>query len=95
MLAPIMTRRAITGVAGIALMVAGFAAPVTGTPGQVSGLPAAPQRDLNPQPSVRRVPVGTAVITGVVTAADTGRPLKGVRVSVNGSTAPPGRIGGG
>jgi uncharacterized protein (DUF2141 family) len=34
------------------------------------------------------VPVGTAIITGIVTAADTGRPIRGVRVSLNGATGP-------
>src|SRR5687767_3118835 len=61
----------------------------------VSGQVSVPQRDPAVQPSVRRVPVGTAVITGTVTAADTGRPLRGVRVSVNGNTAPlSSRLGG-
>jgi len=34
---------------------------------------------------VRRIPVGTAQIAGMVTAADTGRPVRGARVSLNGS----------
>lgn len=51
-----------------------------------------PQRDPS-QTSVRRVPVGTAAISGVVTAADTGRPLRGVRVTVNGVVGPPTRMG--
>ena len=133
MLAPIMTRRVITGVAvaraigfatipardlgGLSLaavnrmilgpvrgmshrilfaclcatLVAAAFVPVVGQAApQVTALPTQrdPQRDPVPQPAVRRVPVGTAVITGTVTAADTGRPLRGVRVSVNGNTAP-------
>jgi protocatechuate 3,4-dioxygenase beta subunit len=51
----------------------------------VSGLGLAPQqRDSTPQPQVRRVPVGTATISGTVTSAD-GRPVSGARVSVNGT----------
>jgi hypothetical protein len=57
---------------------------------------AAQQRDTPPpQPPPRRVPVGTAVISGTITTADTGRPLRGVRVTVVGSTGPTGtRLGG-
>jgi protocatechuate 3,4-dioxygenase beta subunit len=52
-------------------------------------------RDAPPQPAVRRVPVGTGVITGTITAADTGRPLRGVRVSINGTSGPAAtRMGG-
>ncbi len=39
-----------------------------------------------PPPTVRRIPIGTSVISGTVTAADTGRPVRGARVSVSGST---------
>ena len=35
---------------------------------------------------VRRVPIGTATLTGTVVAADTGRPLANARVAVNGQT---------
>ena len=100
MLAPIMTRRVILGLA--AAIAATAFTPVSGRspqvppPPPVGPVPAQqPLRDPNAQPSVRRVPVGTAVITGTVTAADTGRPLRGVRVTVNGSTGPlSARLGG-
>src|SRR5262245_52622522 len=36
-------------------------------------------------PGVRRVPVGTASVVGVVTAADTGRPVRGAQVMLSGS----------
>ena len=88
MLGLIMTRKAVSGIA-VAFFAAAALAPVSGQ------VVTAPQRDPNVQPSVRRVPVGTAVITGTVTAADTGRPLRGVRVSVTGNTAPlSSRLGG-
>lgn len=46
-------------------------------------------------PGVRRIPVGTASISGVVAAADTGRPIAGAQVMLNGMTAfAAGRIGG-
>jgi len=47
-----------------------------------------PQRDQVPPPQMpteRRVPVGTASIGGTITASDTGRPIRGARVSVNGN----------
>jgi hypothetical protein len=40
------------------------------------------------QPTVRRIPVGTASITGTVTDADSGRPIAGVRVTLNGTSMP-------
>jgi hypothetical protein len=56
--------------------------------------PSASPRD-PAQPTVRRIPVGTAGVSGIVTTADTGRPVRGARVSVNGSTAAAsGRLGG-
>ena len=83
MLAVIMTRRLIAGTAaGAFLFLMGASAA-----GQA-------QRDQLAQPSVRRVPVGTSVIAGTVTAADTGRPLRGVRVTVNGVTPLASRTGG-
>jgi hypothetical protein len=45
-----------------------------------------PGRDPS-QPSMRRIPVGTGSIVGTITAADTGRPLSGVRVIANGAIA--------
>jgi hypothetical protein len=45
--------------------------------------PPVPPRDTTPP--VRRVPVGTGIITGIVIAADTGRPLRNARVMLNGS----------
>jgi len=54
---------------------------------------ATPQRDPT-QPPERRVPVGTSTIAGTVTAVDTGRPIPGARVTVNGTiTMPEGRSG--
>jgi hypothetical protein len=47
-----------------------------------------PQRDPT-QPGIRRVPVGSAVISGTVTVADTGQPVRGARVMLNGSFRPP------
>ena len=44
----------------------------------------------SPQPTVRRIPVGTSAISGTVTAADTGRPIRGARVTVNGTVGTPG-----
>src|SRR5690242_457218 len=58
---------------------------VGGVPPPVSGQP---QRDIQVQPANRRVPVGTSSINGTITAADTGRPVRGVRVTVTGNTAP-------
>ncbi len=48
------------------------------------------------QPSTRLIPVGTSSISGTVVAVDTGRPVRGARVSVSGSVvtvapAAPGR----
>jgi hypothetical protein len=40
-----------------------------------------------PGPVPRKIPVGTASISGVVAAADTGRPIAGARVNVSGPTA--------
>ena len=37
------------------------------------------------QPGVRRIPIGTGVIAGTVTAADTGQPIRNARVSLNGN----------
>jgi hypothetical protein len=53
----------------------------------------APQRE-SAQPPMRRVAVGTATISGTVTTADTGRPVRGARVSASGVMAPPPRAGG-
>lgn len=40
-----------------------------------------------PGPVSRMIPVGTASISGVVVAAETGQPIAGARVNVSGSTA--------
>src|SRR5262245_27571297 len=50
-----------------------------------------------PLPTVRRIPIGTSSLTGTITAADTGRPVRGARVSVSGSVAisPTGPAGSG
>ena len=47
-----------------------------------------PQRDPT-QANVRRVPIGSATISGTVTVGDTGQPVRGARVSLNGSTRAP------
>jgi hypothetical protein len=43
-------------------------------------------RDVVPAPRVQQVPIGTGEITGVVVAADTGRPVRNALVNLNGST---------
>src|SRR5436190_22479365 len=43
------------------------------------------------QPVTRTVPVGTATIEGTITSSDTGRALKGVRVTVSGTVPSAGR----
>jgi len=46
-------------------------------------------------PTERRVPVGTSSVTGTVTTADGGRPVRGARVSLNGAMVMPlARAGG-
>lgn len=52
----------------------------------------APPRD-STQPSVRRIPVGDGVISGIVISEETGRPVKNARVSLGGQAgvAPAGR----
>jgi protocatechuate 3,4-dioxygenase beta subunit len=56
--------------------------------------PAAPQRDPT-QPTVRRIPVGTATISGTVVAADTGRPVRNARVNLSGTAGSAGARAGG
>jgi uncharacterized protein (DUF2141 family) len=63
--------------------------------------PPAPVRDAMPLPmrgpagpSVRTFPVGNGAISGVVTAADSGRPIRGARVTINGTVPAPPRTGG-
>ena len=54
---------------------------------QVVFLPGqAPARDSGAPPTERRIPVGTSTISGTVLTAETGRPIRGARVSVNGQT---------
>ncbi|HYN08315.1 MAG TPA: hypothetical protein VES67_13105 [Vicinamibacterales bacterium] len=53
-----------------------------------------PQRDPT-QPGIRRVPVGAAVLSGTVVLADTGQPVRGARVTLNGSFRPPESAAGG
>jgi hypothetical protein len=84
----------ITMVAGASLGVA-LAAQTIST-GQTS----APPRDgPPPPPTVRRIPIGTSSLTGTISAADTGKPVRGARVSVSGTvsiaaTGPAGSTGG-
>ena len=47
-----------------------------------------------PPPAVRRIPIGTSTISGTVTAADTGKPIRGARVSVGGTAGTPGAARG-
>ena len=47
-----------------------------------------------PPPAVRRIPIGTSTISGTVTAADTGKPIRGARVSVGGTAGAPGAARG-
>ncbi len=47
---------------------------------------APPQRDPAGQGNVRRIPIGTGVISGTVTVADTGLPVRNARVTVSGTT---------
>jgi hypothetical protein len=49
---------------------------------------AMPQRDPTGQ-NIRRIPIGTATISGTVTLGDSGQPVRGARVSLSGSTRPP------
>jgi protocatechuate 3,4-dioxygenase beta subunit len=52
----------------------------------IGGVTQAPPRDSGVQPpNERRIPVGTSSISGTVVAADTGRPVAGVRVIVSGT----------
>lgn len=99
-----MTQGVALRLAGAFIVVVVVVPPVSGRQ-VVGGVPPAasgqPQRDPQAQPANRRVPVGTSVIKGTVTAADTGRPVRGVRVTVNGNTSPltslltpPARAGG-
>ena len=44
-----------------------------------------PPRDPRPQPAGRQIPVGTAVISGVVLSADTGLPIRNARVTLSGT----------
>jgi uncharacterized protein (DUF2141 family) len=63
--------------------------------------PPAPIRDVMPMPSrgpagptTRTYPVGTGVISGIVTAVDSGRPIRGARVMLNGTVPALPREGG-
>ena len=47
-----------------------------------------------PQPQERRIPVGTATISGSVVSADLGRPIRGARVMLNGQVTGAGRAAG-
>jgi protocatechuate 3,4-dioxygenase beta subunit len=51
--------------------------------GALAGANAQAPRD-NVQPNVRRIPVGSGTISGVVLSADTGRPIRNARVSLSG-----------
>src|SRR5687768_6020979 len=72
-----------------------FAAPLASQIGQVV-VPATGQtRDTPPpQPQERRIPVGTATISGSVVSADLGRPVRGARIMLNGQASGAGRAAG-
>jgi protocatechuate 3,4-dioxygenase beta subunit len=72
----------------VALLALSFAAPLASQIGQVV-VPAPGQtRDAPPpQPQERRIPVGTAMISGSVVSADLGRPIRGARVILNGQAS--------
>src|SRR5262245_6370815 len=71
-------------IAGVSLGAA-LAAQTVVSSGQSTGVGAGQPRDVPPPPpTVRRIPVGTSTITGSVTAADTGKPVRGARVSLSG-----------
>ena len=73
-------RRRLFVLAGLAALLSGALA---GAQQGISGLPGgvAPQ----PRPSERIVPVGNSTLSGTVLSSDSGRPIKGVRVSVSGT----------
>ena len=64
-------------------LAAGAAGQVASSVAQSGPVPAPP----NIRPGARPVPVGTATLSGTVTAADTGRPIRGARVML--SMSPP------
>ena len=72
---------------GVSLGLALFAE--TAVSGQVAAIGQARDGQPPPPPTVRRIPIGTSAISGTVTAADTGRPIRGARVTVNGTPARP------
>src|SRR6476646_104836 len=61
------------------------------TPPPVRDPAPAPARGAGPArgPMERSMPVGSSSITGVVTAADSGRPVAGARVQLNGTAGNP------
>jgi hypothetical protein len=87
-MARVSVRAWLTVISSVSLGAAALAAQIVSS-GQapVAGQP----RDMPPPPpAVRRIPIGTSTISGTITAADTGRPIRGARVSVNGTTVVPG-----
>ena len=79
----------------VTLLALSFVAPLGSQIGQVV-VPATGQtRDTPPpQPQERRIPVGTATISGSVVSADLGRPIRGARVILNGQASGAGRASG-
>lgn len=67
-------------------------APVAIPPSPLGGISPLPARDAMVVRS-QLVPVGTGSISGTITAADTGRPLGSVRVSLTGSSGAPAATG--
>ena len=60
----------------------------------VAAVPASPQSATPPratasQPAARRIPVGTAVVSGTVVSTETGRPVRNVRITLNGTAGAP------
>ena len=89
---PVSRRPSVAPVPRLSSLIVVFAVSLT-TPlgsqiGQV-GVPATGQtRDAPPpQPQERRIPVGTATISGSVVSADLGRPVRGARVILNGQAS--------
>src|SRR5439155_1677560 len=75
---------ALTTTSPISAQVGGLAPPPP--PPQARDFPAIARGAL---PNVRQIPVGSASISGIVITADTGRPVAGARVSLNGSAILP------
>lgn len=83
-----MSHRAVTVTLAAALLVSAWLIPRTGVSAQ-GAAPQTPPRDVPVSPLTRRIPVGTGVVAGIVTTADTGRPIHGARVMLTGTGSVP------